>query len=256
MTVISWPERRGFAAALNAAVRTVDAEHFAVLQDDARPEAGWLRPLLETAVCDATVGVVGSLSIGADGRVRRAGGIIGGDGFTANPWIGDPPPRDAIVEVRAFDYLSSASLIVRRAAWADVGGFDEEMYPAVYVDADFCTSLWNGGWQVLLDPRSVVVHDAGGSTSRLFREFLYTRNRARFVGKWGRCFSGRPTLPAGQGDPDTVGTPGVWDRVSPASAGITRGTPPEAPPDVYLRRERDMLRSYAEALEAYVQAEG
>ena len=250
LTLISWPERRGFAAAMNAAARTTDTPFFAVLQDDARPHAGWLRPLLETASGDSTVGVVGGLAIAGDGRVARAGAIIGGDGYTANPWIGEPPPRDAIVGVRPFDYLSSSSLLVRRAAWVEVGGFDEEMYPGVYVDADFCTALWNAGWRVLLEPRSVVVHDAGGSISERFRNFLYRRNHERFLAKWGTCFAGRPTFPSGQGDPGSVGEPGGWQRVPGMLAGPTPSVLVEDPASVYVRRERDVLRAYVAELEA------
>ena len=203
-TVLSWPERRGFAAALNAAAHSTTATYLAVLQDDARPEPGWLRRLLDTAQRDPGVGIVGSLVLDHEGTVLNAGALIGRDGFVAVPWVGSPPTRDHFNESRPVDYLSSSSVLVRRAAWDAVGGFDEEMYPLVYVDADFCTSLWNAGWRVVLDPRSVVQHEAGGSTSARFREFLYHRNRRRFVEKWGSCFADRPAFQTGQGDPANV----------------------------------------------------
>jgi len=251
-TVLSWPERRGFAAALNAAARATSATYLAVLQDDARPEPGWLRWLLDTAQHDPGVGIVGSLVLGRGGTVLNAGAVIGGDGYIAVPWVGPTPTRDHFRQIRPVDYLSSSSVLVRRVAWDAVGGFDEEMYPLVYVDADFCTALWNAGWRVVLDPRSVVRHDAGGSTSARFREFLYHRNRTRFVEKWGSCFAGRPEFPTGQADPASVSAPGSWPRVQAPRR-------PEAPATTgdrdaaYLRRERDMFRAYVAELESQLE---
>jgi GT2 family glycosyltransferase len=243
---ISWPERRGFAAALNAGIRSAPESRFVVvLQDDALPRSGWLRALLDVASAQDDIGVVGPLVVGTDGHVRRAGAIIGGDGRTADPWLGEPPPAEHFTTVRPVDYLSSSALLVRRTAWEEVGGFDEQLYPAVYVDADFCTALWNAGWRVLLAPESIVIHDPGGSTSERFRHFLYRRNRSRFLDTWGACFAGRPTFPTGQGDPESVGPPGAWPSID-----VARCTTRDDAPETYIRREREVLLEYVSELEA------
>ena len=172
-TVLSWLERRGVAASLNAAFRATSSSWVVVLQDDAVPQPGWLASLLHTAARYPRAGAVGGLVLSPDRTVASAGEIICGDGLTARPWTDDPPPASSFAEVRSVDYVSSASVLVSRAAWSDAGGFDEDFYPAIYVDADFCTALWHAGWLVLLDPNSVVCHERHGSTTRPFREFLY-----------------------------------------------------------------------------------
>ena len=124
-------------------------------------------------------------------------------------------PRDAIVGVRPFDYLSSSSLLVRRAAWVEVGGFDEEIYPGVYVDADFCTALWNAGWRVLLEPRSVVVHDPGAAPASA------SATSSTIATASGSSRSGVRASPADRPSRPGRATPGVWGN--PADGSASRG---------------------------------
>lgn len=255
-TVLSWPERRGVAAGLNAAFRATSCAQVVVLQDDALPQPGWLASLLHVAARYPRAGAVGSLVLAPDGTVHSAGEIICGDGLTARPWTGDPPPATSFAEVRSVDYVSSASVLVSRAAWSAAGGFDEDIYPAVYVDADFCTALWQAGWLVLFAPNSVVFHERHGTTTPPFREFLYHRNRVRFMTKWDSFVAGRPTgfLNASE-VAAAIGRATSWledpPPVPPRSGG---GPPVAARPIVYLERERDLLRAYGAELELRVDA--
>jgi GT2 family glycosyltransferase len=253
-TVLEWPERRGLAAALNAGFRATTCEYVAILQDDAVPERGWLAALLDAAARDPRAGAIGSLIVWPDGVVQSAGAIISGDGTTAEPWVaGDPPAADTFVELRAADYISSSSVLVRRDAWSAVEGFDEDLYPAIHVDADFCTALWHAGWLVLMEPRSVVRHARHGSTTKPFRDFVDTRNRARFMMKWGSFVAGRPTGPL-----DASAISAALDRANgwlvtlPVEPRPPSTPPEEASPLVHVARERDVLRSYVTALEERV----
>ena len=38
--------------------------------------------------------------------------------------------------------------MVRRDAYEDIGGFDEQFYPAWYEDVDFCRRLKTKGWEI------------------------------------------------------------------------------------------------------------
>ena len=250
-TVLSWPERRGLAAGLNAAFRATSCSYVAVLQDDAVPQAGWLASLLHTAARYPRAGVVGSLVLSVDGTVQSAGAIVRGEGGVVMPWIDDAPPATSFTEVRAADYVGSSSVLVSRAAWSAIGGFDEDLYPAVYVDADFCTGLWHAGWLVLLDPHSVVCHERHGSTTRPFREFLYQRNRVRFMAKWGSFVGGRPTGPPNASEVEAaIERASRWLAEPPGPSPRSGDRPPvAAAPIVYVARERDLLRAYVAELE-------
>ena len=257
--VVAWPERRGFAAALNAGFRAASAAFVAVLQDDSEVQPRWLASLLATANRYPRAGVVGSVVLWPDRSLQTAGSIIGGDGVTSPPWVGNPPDPETIAEVRAVDYVSSSSVLVRRDAWEEVGGFDEEMYPSLYVDADFCTALWNAGRSVVVDPGSVIVHNRSGSTSNLLKELVGQRNRMRFLEKWAVFVGGRPpwlTTPPTESEIATEQCrAAAWlDNPPPVTLHPKDGAPAETSVGEYQRRERMLLRDYVEFLEARVEA--
>src|SRR5262249_35447549 len=78
----------------------------------------------------------------------------------------------------------TSSLLVRASAFDAVGGFDEDFYPAIYVDVDLCTALRCAGHVVMMEPRSQIHHHRHASTEPHFRRFVWLRNKERFQNKW------------------------------------------------------------------------
>jgi GT2 family glycosyltransferase len=251
-TVVAWTQLRGLPAGLNAACRHARSDRIVVLQDDARAQPGWLPALIETAERHPRAGLVGSLVLAVDGSVMSAGALLLGDGHTTYPWPEVPPSPASFSGVRAVDYAAGTSYVFKREAWLEVGGFDEGLYPAIFVDVDFCTSLWQKGWQVLLDPRSTAVHERHGSTALPMREFLYARNRERVLGRWHRLLRGRPTYPpTPEGRAEIERRLASWLERPPAdlpSGDRPSHVEPQAE-TVYVSRERAFLRDYAAFLE-------
>jgi GT2 family glycosyltransferase len=62
---------------------------------------------------------------------------------------------------------AGACLLVRRSAWAGVGGFDESFYPVWFEDVDFIARLHKAGWQTLFWPGFRAVHLGAHSVSQL-----------------------------------------------------------------------------------------
>ena len=74
-------------------------------------------------------------------------------------WDGDRP-RDVPWAVAAF-------LLLRRAAWDEVGGFDERQW--MYAeDLDLGWRLRRAGWTTRYEPSAVVDHEHGAATAQLF----------------------------------------------------------------------------------------
>ena len=102
-------------------------------------------------------------------------------------------PRDA-------DWVSGAGFLVRRSAFAAVGGFDEAYF--MYVeDVDLCWRLHRAGWGVLYVPSARAVHEQGRSTSRRPYRMMAAHHRSilRFA---VRSSEGRERLliaPGGRG---------------------------------------------------------
>lgn len=66
------------------------------------------------------------------------------------------------------DWLAGMFLLMRREAFAKVGGFDEGFY-LYYEDVDLCWRLRRAGYQVVQDRTVVVTHDARRESRRSLR---------------------------------------------------------------------------------------
>lgn len=60
-------------------------------------------------------------------------------------------PQDAYQPPGAF-------LLVRREAWAAIGGFDESFWPIWFEDVDFSRRLWEAGFRIRYAPRVRAIH--------------------------------------------------------------------------------------------------
>jgi GT2 family glycosyltransferase/glycosyltransferase involved in cell wall biosynthesis len=80
------------------------------------------------------------------------------------------------------DWVSGACMLVRRAAFDSVGGFDEG-YWMYWEDADLSRRLVDHGWEVHFEPAAVVDHATGasGTSARTIRAFH--ESAARFAGR-------------------------------------------------------------------------
>ena len=97
-----------------------------------------------------------------------------------------PAAIPAGTEPYEVEQPAAAALMIRRAAFQEIGGFDPRFHPAWYEDVDFCKQLKTAGWQVYFDPAARFTHEGGYSARTLgpagFAEAYY-RNQLRYVRK-------------------------------------------------------------------------
>jgi hypothetical protein len=82
------------------------------------------------------------------------------------------------------DYVEGACLLVRREAFKQVGGLDEDYF--MYAEeVDWCYAMRANGWEVWYQPAAKVIHLGGGSSQhrRPEREGDLYRSRVRFFRK-------------------------------------------------------------------------
>lgn len=189
---------QGFGPACNQGAAVASGEYLCFLNNDTEPQMGWLDPLLEALDEDPHRGAVQPRLLFPDGRLGDAGGLVFANG---EAWVygkGHPfPDAPEFACRRAPDYLSGACVVVRAAAFRQVGGFDDLYAPAYYEDTDLSFALRAAGWTLLYEPTSTVMHiegaTAGTDTTDGFKAFQ-VRNQLRFAAKWATELIRRPRL--------------------------------------------------------------
>ena len=170
----------GFAGAVELAVRTAVTPFVVVLNQDARPSAGWLAALLAPLLApdSARVAAVTSKVLFVrDGHLNNTGVVVGLDGYGRDRGFDEPDDgRFGVVEdVFAFSGTAAA---IRVLAAREVGSFDASFF-LYYEDTDLSWRLQLGGWRILYEPAAVVhhVHAASSDVGSVSFAFYNERNR-------------------------------------------------------------------------------
>jgi GT2 family glycosyltransferase len=166
----------GFGGGCNLGARASAAPYLVFLNDDVLVEPDWLESLVRLADERADAGAIGSRIAFPDGTLQEAGSVIFADGSTTPVGRMLPAASPRWRAVREVDYCSACSLLVRRQAFDEVGGFDTRYHPAYYEDVDLALKLRTAGWRVLYQPRSRLVHLESQSSTSDFKSYLFRRN--------------------------------------------------------------------------------
>jgi GT2 family glycosyltransferase len=197
------PVNLGLAGSVNRARREASGRFLATLHDDATIEPGWAEALLAAAERHPRAAVIGSKTLFPDGRLQAAGMILWRSGATGLPWNGPAPAAAEVVRPRAVDYCGTCSLLIRAEVFDEIGGFDEEIHPAYFIDVDLGLAVRSRGFYVLCEPRSVVRHHRQGSSSDPLKQVACSRNRSYLLRKWSTALSRQEPEPE-PGDVDAV----------------------------------------------------
>jgi GT2 family glycosyltransferase len=166
----------GFAGGCNVALAGVATPYAVLLNNDARPEPGWLDALLAPFGQPDVASVSSKVLFEDSGLLNSAGALLWADGHGADRGFRDDPalydePADLLV-------LSGTAVALRTAALAQVGLMDARLF-LYYEDTDLGWRLRLAGWRNVYAPGAVVRHlhaATAGVQSPLFR-FYNDRNR-------------------------------------------------------------------------------
>jgi len=173
--LIASPANLGFAGANNAGVRVTSSELLLFLNPDTILSEGAIDRLVAVLDARSEVSIVGPRIVDARGRAELSFGAM------MTPWAelrqkflvrGNDrgwSPVTAIVDRQTrrgqlVDWVSGACLLIRRADFDSVGGFDERYF--MYAeDVDLCAMVRRRGGKVLFAPDVEVVHLRGRSAA-------------------------------------------------------------------------------------------
>ncbi len=178
----------GFAAGVNRGVRRASGEYLLLLNPDAELEAGALEHLRRFMDTHPRAALAGPVLTYGDRRAQESAFRFPGlaqvalDLFPVSRLMGSRlngryPPSSA---PRRVDHPLGACMLIRRAAWEDVGPLDDGYF--MYVEeVDWCRRAQRRGWEVWQVPQAMVVHHAGQSTrqrpNRMFVQLWRSRLR-------------------------------------------------------------------------------
>jgi GT2 family glycosyltransferase/SAM-dependent methyltransferase len=179
--VVTHSSNMGFATACNNGAAVASGEYLIFLNNDTRPEAGWLDALARHAEAHPRAAVVGSKLLYPDNSVQHAGIVVCQDRLTRGIYRGFPADHPAVNTSRRFRAVTGACMLVRRAAFDEVEGFDTG-YRNAYEDHDLCLRLGERGYEVHYCHESIVYYFE--SLARRDHSTDVERSTRRFRLRW------------------------------------------------------------------------
>lgn len=177
----------GFLQNCNHAASFAKGEYLHFLNNDTEVTSDWLSSLVNLMENDDTIGMAGSKLIYPNGRLQEAGGIIWQDVSGWNYGHGQDPELPEFNYVKEVDYISGASIMIRKSLWDQLKGFDERYNPAYCEDTDLAFSVRKAGFKVVYQPLSKVIHFEGfshGTDTGTGTKKYQVINAEKFKEKW------------------------------------------------------------------------
>ncbi|MGB3705899.1 MAG: glycosyltransferase [Castellaniella sp.] len=193
--VLRWPQTFDFSAINNFAVEQARGDVLLFLNNDiqfsSRTHPDWLERLLRLAL-RPEVGMSGARLDLPDGRVDQYGQVPGLDNSVGLAFRGEASSKQGYMYRLAVQQnasaLSASCLMMRRAVFQELGGFDAQAFPVYYADTDLSLKAVQAGYLLALEPETGLLH-MGGATRLLTERFgLEARpdddQRDRLYARW------------------------------------------------------------------------
>lgn len=195
-------DNRYYAAANNQALEACAAPFKLLLNPDIVVHPGSLQTLLAFMAAHPEAGAVAPRLRGTDGAVQPSVRVFPGPDVIRYEALGlsrlfPRHPRYGKYrlgwwgydETRQVDQPMASALLLRSAALAQVGLFDEQ-FPMFFNDVDLCRRLVDAGWEVWFTPEAEMTHLGAASTRQVRREMIVESHRS-FVRYYEKHYQGR-----------------------------------------------------------------
>jgi GT2 family glycosyltransferase len=149
LTLLENAGSRGFGAGCNQGAQLAQGEFLLFMNADVWVTPGWMAQLVERMEAEPDAGIASPVTLPVYKRPE--------------------PSEQPYLDVAA---IPGCSMLVRRSAWDEIGGFDEHFF-LTWEDTELCWRARLGGWRVLEDLQSHVWHLGRGNWRRWAAEELH-----------------------------------------------------------------------------------
>lgn len=189
--ILEWAKPFNYAAVNNFAARQGAGDLLLFLNNDVEGiNPDWLESMVKLAV-QPGVGAVGAKLYYADDTIQHAGIVVGMGGVAGHAHLNFP--RQAAGHMQRLQYtqnvaaVTAACVLIPKAVFEDVGGFDEGFVLA-FNDVDLCLQILNKGYRVVWTPDAELYHlesKTRGPEDTIEKQTRFRREYELFHLKWG-----------------------------------------------------------------------
>lgn len=196
--VLSYDMPFNYSAINNWAVSQCDGEVLCLLNNDIEViSEDWLGEMVAHAI-RPDIGAVGAMLYYPDGSIQHAGVILGVGGVANHAYIHEPSgyaghgARGLVVQ--NLSAVTGACMVLRRALYEYVGGFDERLQVA-FNDIDLCLRLCEAGYRNLWTPFAELYHHESatrGSDDSSEKRLRFVSEVQHMQERWGEWLQNDP----------------------------------------------------------------
>lgn len=188
----------GYSKGNNLGADISRGEFLFFLNPDTLVTAAAVHELRRALLAAPDAGLAGPAMFGLDGELQESRrrfpvpltGFLEstwlGRAWAENPWARRYHCRDWPADFeQKVDWVEGAALMMRREAFEQTGGFDEEFF--MYCEElDLCRRLHGADWSVRYCPRAAIRHYGGGSSEQApaFTHVTFNTSKVRYYRKY------------------------------------------------------------------------
>jgi GT2 family glycosyltransferase/glycosyltransferase involved in cell wall biosynthesis len=211
LCIVKTPRNLGFLRNCNNAAKHARGKYLLLLNNDTIVLPGWLSALHRRMEADDSIAIAGSKFLYPEGTIQEAGALLWNDASGHSSGRNHHRSELRYNYHRETDYVSGASVLIRRSFWDGVGGFDERYETAYCEDSDLAMAARKAGKRVVYVPDSEVIHFESQSYLSESAAELQRRNIEKLKAKWRTQFASQHHPP---GSEEHVGMAAAQRRCS------------------------------------------
>lgn len=173
LKVIESKENLGFSKGCNLGAKNASGDYFLFLNSDTNiKDQGFLK-MLDFFQKNEKVGILGAKLKNENGTSQPSAGHFYNLlnlffmllGFERLGFLKESPNQ-----IKQVDWVSGASLMIRKKVFEKIGGFDKELF-MYFEDVDLCYKAYKKGFLTYFYPEVTLFHKQLGSSNRSFAIF-------------------------------------------------------------------------------------